>query len=109
MDNLQEYLRIKEAAEFIGVSESTLRNWAVKARSQPTVIRSIDTGFSRNTIWKHCLWKLSGLSEGGSPEKPTDRILHDHGWTADGVHCQGTGEMSASGFHRPIPRSISLQ
>ena len=27
MTNLQHYLRIKQAAEFIGVSESTLRNW----------------------------------------------------------------------------------
>jgi DNA (cytosine-5)-methyltransferase 1 len=27
MINLQYYLRIKQAAEFIGVSESTLRNW----------------------------------------------------------------------------------
>lgn len=27
MTNLQNYLRIKQAAEFIGVSESTLRNW----------------------------------------------------------------------------------
>ena len=27
MINLQKYLRIKQAAEFLGVSESTLRNW----------------------------------------------------------------------------------
>ena len=27
MTNLQKYLRIKQAAEFLGVSESTLRNW----------------------------------------------------------------------------------
>ena len=27
MFNLQSYLRIKQAAEFLGVSESTLRNW----------------------------------------------------------------------------------
>ncbi len=27
MVNLQNYLRIKQAAGFIGVSESTLRNW----------------------------------------------------------------------------------
>ena len=27
MTNLQNYLRIKQAAEFLGVSESTLRNW----------------------------------------------------------------------------------
>ena len=27
MTNLQNYLRIKQAAQFIGVSESTLRNW----------------------------------------------------------------------------------
>ena len=27
MTNLQNYLRIKQAADFIGVSESTLRNW----------------------------------------------------------------------------------
>lgn len=27
MINLQNYLRIKQAAEFIGVSELTLRNW----------------------------------------------------------------------------------
>jgi len=27
MVNLQNYLRIKQAAEFIGVSESALRNW----------------------------------------------------------------------------------
>jgi excisionase family DNA binding protein len=27
MVNLQSYLRIKQAAEFLGVSESTLRNW----------------------------------------------------------------------------------
>jgi MerR family copper efflux transcriptional regulator len=27
MDNFKSYLRIKEAAAFIGVSESTLRNW----------------------------------------------------------------------------------
>ena len=27
MDNFQKYLRIKAAAEFLGVSESTLRNW----------------------------------------------------------------------------------
>jgi excisionase family DNA binding protein len=27
MVNLQNYLRIKQAAKFIGVSESTLRNW----------------------------------------------------------------------------------
>jgi DNA (cytosine-5)-methyltransferase 1 len=27
MVNLHNYLRIKQAAEFIGVSESTLRNW----------------------------------------------------------------------------------
>ena len=27
MKNLQDYLRIKEAAAFLGVSESTLRNW----------------------------------------------------------------------------------
>ena len=27
MINLQSYLRIKQAAEFLGVSESTLRNW----------------------------------------------------------------------------------
>lgn len=25
--NIQEYLQIKEAAEFLGVSQSTLRNW----------------------------------------------------------------------------------
>jgi excisionase family DNA binding protein len=25
--NLQNYLRIKQAAQFVGVSESTLRNW----------------------------------------------------------------------------------
>ena len=27
MINLQNYLRIKQAAEYLGVSESTLRNW----------------------------------------------------------------------------------
>jgi len=27
MINLQKYLRIKQAAEFLGVSGSTLRNW----------------------------------------------------------------------------------
>ena len=27
MDKITEYLRIKEAAEFLGVSPSTLRNW----------------------------------------------------------------------------------
>ena len=27
MTNLQGYLRIKQAAEFLGVSEPTLRNW----------------------------------------------------------------------------------
>jgi excisionase family DNA binding protein len=27
IDNFKSYLRIKEAAAFIGVSESTLRNW----------------------------------------------------------------------------------
>jgi MerR family copper efflux transcriptional regulator len=27
VENLQDYFRIKQAAEFIGVSESTLRNW----------------------------------------------------------------------------------
>ena len=27
MINLQKYLRIKQAAEFLGVSEPTLRNW----------------------------------------------------------------------------------
>ncbi len=27
MINLQNYLRIKQAAEFLGVSDSTLRNW----------------------------------------------------------------------------------
>jgi MerR family copper efflux transcriptional regulator len=27
MHNLQNYLRIKEAAEFLGVSPGTLRNW----------------------------------------------------------------------------------
>lgn len=27
MTNLQNYLRIKQAADFLGVSESTLRNW----------------------------------------------------------------------------------
>jgi len=27
MDNLQSYLRIKEAAAFLGVSQGTLRNW----------------------------------------------------------------------------------
>ena len=27
MNNLQDYLRIKQAAAFLGVSESTLRNW----------------------------------------------------------------------------------
>jgi excisionase family DNA binding protein len=27
MVNLQSYLRIKQAAKFLGVSESTLRNW----------------------------------------------------------------------------------
>lgn len=27
MDNLNNYLKIKEAAEFLGVSPSTLRNW----------------------------------------------------------------------------------
>lgn len=27
MTNFQGYLRIKQAAEFLGVSESTLRNW----------------------------------------------------------------------------------
>ncbi len=29
MPNLQEYLTIKEAAEFLGVSHNTLRNWGV--------------------------------------------------------------------------------
>jgi MerR family copper efflux transcriptional regulator len=27
MDNIQKYLRIKEAAEFLGISQGTLRNW----------------------------------------------------------------------------------
>lgn len=27
MNNLQDYLRIKQAVAFLGVSESTLRNW----------------------------------------------------------------------------------
>lgn len=27
VENLQDYLRIKQAAKLIGVSESTLRNW----------------------------------------------------------------------------------
>jgi DNA (cytosine-5)-methyltransferase 1 len=27
MDHSSEYLRIKEAAEFLGVSQNTLRNW----------------------------------------------------------------------------------
>jgi excisionase family DNA binding protein len=27
MDKLHEYLRIKEAAEYLGVSPNTLRNW----------------------------------------------------------------------------------
>lgn len=27
MNNLQDYLRIKEASEFLGVSPGTLRNW----------------------------------------------------------------------------------
>jgi len=28
MDKLKDYLRVKEAAEFLGVSPNTLRNWS---------------------------------------------------------------------------------
>ncbi len=32
MEKLDEYLRIKEAAEFLGVSPNTLRNWGRDGR-----------------------------------------------------------------------------
>ena len=32
MKNLQDYLRIGEAAEFLGVSQQTLRNWEEKGK-----------------------------------------------------------------------------
>ena len=37
MKNLRDYMRIKEAAEFLGVSEQTLRNW--ERRGKLTVYR----------------------------------------------------------------------
>ena len=33
--NLRDYLQIKEAAEFLGVSPSTLRNWERRGRLTP--------------------------------------------------------------------------
>lgn len=32
MDTFRDYLKVKEAAEFLGVSENTVRNWSQKGK-----------------------------------------------------------------------------
>ena len=39
MEKLCDYLRISEAAEYLGVSPNTLRNWVTLANSRPFAIR----------------------------------------------------------------------
>ena len=53
MTNLQNYLRIKQAAEFLGVSQPTLRNWERSGR--------ITT--YRHPISRYRLYKKEDLEE----------------------------------------------
>ena len=62
MDNFQNYLRIKTAAEFLGVSESTLRNWGRNGK-----ITTYRHPISRYRLYKKT--DLEGLLK--EIEKPT--------------------------------------
>ena len=66
MTKLNEYLTIKEAAEFLGVSQNTLRNWGksgkLKERQHPVngyrlyspqvLIKLLDAGNRRKSLVK---------------------------------------------------------
>jgi excisionase family DNA binding protein len=51
MSNLQDYLSIKDAAEFLGVSQNTLRNWDHAGKIVPR----------RNPLNGYRLYKRSDL------------------------------------------------
>lgn len=51
MDNLQDYLKVKEAATYLGVSESTIRNWERQGR----------IGSTRHPVNGYRLFKRSDL------------------------------------------------
>lgn len=36
METFRDYLKVKEAAEFLGVSQNTIRNWSEKGRLPTT-------------------------------------------------------------------------
>ncbi|KAB2902487.1 MAG: MerR family DNA-binding transcriptional regulator [Anaerolineae bacterium] len=52
-DNLQDYLTIKQAAKFLGVTAETLRNWDRKGKLIPY----------RNPLNRYRLYKLSDLEQ----------------------------------------------
>lgn len=70
MINLQNYLRIKQAAEFVGVSESTLRNWG----------RSGKITTYRHPISRYRLYKKADLEtllkeiEKSAKPNPTEKL-----------------------------------
>ena len=53
MPNLQEYMTIKDAAEFLGVSQNTLRNWGTSGKIPE----------HRNPVNSYRLYKVSDLEK----------------------------------------------
>ena len=53
MPKLDEYVRIAEAAEYLGVCENTLRDWKAAGKSR----------VRRNPLNRYRFFKLSGLDE----------------------------------------------
>ena len=54
MGKLHDYMTIKEAAEFLGISPNTLRNWGVRLRFLNTGTLSSITDFTEAKISKSC-------------------------------------------------------
>ena len=54
MGKLHDHMTIKEAAEFLGVSPNTLRNWEVRSRFLNTGTLSTSTDFTEAKILKSC-------------------------------------------------------
>lgn len=53
MTNFKEYVQVKEAAEFLGISPMTLRNWDQRGKLKPV----------RNPINGYRLYKKSDLEK----------------------------------------------
>ena len=53
MQKLKDYLRVKEAAEFLGIAPNTLRNWS----------RDGKISFRRNPLNGYRLYRKSDLEE----------------------------------------------